>query len=368
MKRLLPLISAVLLTPAAVHADDLRINGFMNVTAGLASTDEIDANGYDDDVSFDQQTLMGLQFLKTINDKTSATVQLVARGKKEFAVESSWLYFTYAADDNTDIRMGRMRTPTYQYSDFLEVGYAYNWVSPPDIIYVASEFSSFNGLDVTRRFNAGITDASVQAYYGRNTSRFSDGNDEYVLESNPTYGVVFSANHGDFTGRASVHITDVFLQLDPTGTRGLDQYYAGALFFGLGDDFTIEDTQSSYYQMSFTWDNGSTMAVVEWTGLEHETALFNDNQAYMVGGAQRLGNKTVHLTYAERADELESGAVGQYQSFAEIEESSIILGLRWDYDSSTALKFEAEHNDEKKTGGAEGESGMIYRIGMALVF
>lgn len=69
------LAAAVLLASSQLaYANDLNINGFINVTGGVLSTDKISLDGYDDNPSFDQGTLMGLQMLKKVNDSTSATV------------------------------------------------------------------------------------------------------------------------------------------------------------------------------------------------------------------------------------------------------------------------------------------------------
>lgn len=56
--------------------------------------------------------------------------------------------------------MGRLRIPFFYYSEFLEVGYAYNWVRLPSDIYNIS-FSSFDGIDFTQRFSIGSLDNSI---------------------------------------------------------------------------------------------------------------------------------------------------------------------------------------------------------------
>lgn len=370
MLRVKPTLLAVALAAApSVQASDIQINGFMNVIAGVSSNDEIDVSGYDESISYTQDSLMGLQFHKRVNDSTSATVQLVARGLEGFNAEAAWAYVTYEVDDNTDIRMGRFRTPLYHYSDFLEVGYAYNWVKPSSLLYVQSELSSMNGADITRRFTVGGNDASVQAYVARFGGDIMLGPDSYEMNLKDSVGLVFNIATGDFSTRLSVHKASLSIDVDPAGDRGLDHYLAGAIFLGFGDEYTVDDLETYYYQTSLTYDNGSTSAIAEWTYLTSDSALLNDTTSYMVGAAQRFGEATtVHLTYAAKEDVLESGAVGQLQKGGENKESSIILGVRYDYDTSTALKLEAEHNDEEIVVGADGESGMLYRVGVNLVF
>ncbi|WP_430460190.1 hypothetical protein ACQUQU_13325 [Thalassolituus sp. LLYu03] len=364
---------AVLLacSPAA-FSSDLQINGFMNVTAGNLSTNDISLDGYDDGVKFDVGTLVGLQMSKQVNDSTSATMQLISRGSEDFNTEASWAYITYAANEDTDIRMGRLRTPFFYYSDFLEVGYAYNWVRPPSVVYRLDAFSSINGVDVTRRFSTSVVDGSVQVYTGRSTNELTTSGDTYVFELRRALGVVLNLSMGDFGARVSYHQADLSADVDPAlagaDGRALDNLAAAAAGFGVGDEFIADEDQSKFYQASLSYDNGSTSAIAEWTALDHETAMLNDDTAYLVSVAQRMGDATVHLTYTATEDDLESGTVGVIQKNLESKESSIILGLRYDYDSSAAFKVEVQQHDEELVQGAKGDSGLLYNVGMSLVF
>jgi hypothetical protein len=372
-KTLIAIAVASLATYA--NANDLQVNGFMNATLGVSTNDEVEVDGYDESMSATNNSVVGLQFFKQVNDSTSATVQLVARGAESFGTEAAWAYITYSFDENTDVRVGRLRTPFYHYSDFLEVGYAYNWVTPSSIIYLKNGLSSLNGADITRRFNFGSVDGFVQAYTGRHEGNMTLGPDNYTADV-PLSGIIVSANTGDFTGRLSFHQGTVSLDLDPSGTRGLDQYLGGAigaesfnLIPGLvSSDFEIDHSDTSYFQASIAYENGTTSFITEFTKLEHETAALNDNFSFMVGGAQRLGETTIYLTYIATEDSLDDGATGLFQANAENKENSIILGARYDYDAGTAFKLEAERHDEELKFGQEGSMGIIYRAGFSLAF
>lgn len=371
-------VAVLLACSPAAFSDDLNINGFMNVTAGNLSTEDISLDGYDDGVSFDVGTVVGLQMSKQVNDTTSATVQLISRGSDNYSTEASWAYVTYAANENTDIRMGRLRTPFFYYSDFLEVGYAYNWVRPPSIVYRLDAFSSISGVDVTHRFAIAGMDGSVQAYTGRYNDDFTLSGDTYNIELRRTAGLVFSLNSGDFGARLSYHQADITLDADPSAVpnplappadaRALDILASTGAAFGVGDEFTADEDKAKFYQASVSYDNGSTAVIAEWTALDQTTALLNDDSAYLISAAQRFGDTTVHLTYTASEDDLESGVVGQVQKNAESKENSIILGMRYDYDSSTAFKVDIQQHDEELVNGAKGESGILYNVGMSLVF
>ena len=355
------LAAAVLLAGTQLaYANDLNINGFMTVGVGTSDKD-VAVDSMDDGANFTNDAILGLQISKPLNSSTSVTGQLVSRGTGDFETEAAWAYITYSADQDTDVRLGRLRTPFFYYSDFLEVGYAYNWTRPPSEVYDRlSPFSSVNGVDLTRRFSMGGADAAVQVYYGNYDGDFSlasDASPTGVIDTDiilkDLAGVVFSTTMGNFGTRVSYHQADV----TATGVINLTD---GAI----APAFTIDNKTSKFYQAAFTYDNGDISALAEWTQLKHDTQFFTDDMGYMVGIAKRLGETTVHLTYAANEDEPSSKLNQQdTQKY-----SSIILGTRYDYDSSTALKLEAQHLTNKADENAEEESGMAYTLSVNVVF
>lgn len=389
----LGIASAILLAGAqTAYANDLQINGFLNITAGVIDNEKIidspAAPGYDTTVGFDSQTLGGLQISKKVNDNTSATIQLMSRGKQDYQTEAAWAYVTYDLSDNTSIRFGRLRTPFFQYSDFLEVGYAYNWITPPGIVYRLDTMSALNGVDMTHQFTLGAMDGSFQLYTGRFKDDFDLDGETYEMELRSGVGAVLNLNAGNFGTRMSYHQAGFYINgLDATGTeRALDRLFGLAQSFGL-DTSNIEPQgqTATFFQGSLFWDNGSTSLVAEYTGLRHDSDLLNDDDAWMVSAAQRFGDFTTHLTYAYAEDKIKSGAIGTAQKFSEAQDSSITLGLRYDYSSSVAFKTEAHYITakssasrlaelEKNQGAAAGDlaldknTGSLYTIGMSIVF
>src|SRR5690554_4970169 len=389
----LGIASAILLAGAqTAYANDLQINGFLNVTAGVLDNKDIEdgftTGGYDTTLGFDQHTLAGLQISKKVNDNTSATVQLMSRGKQGYKTETAWAYVTYDLSDNTAIRFGRLRTPFFQYSDFLEVGYAYNWITPPTIVYRLDSMSTLTGVDLTHQFTLGAVDGSIQLYTGRYKDEFELRGDTYDAELASAMGAVVSMNVGNFGGRVSYHqaelsFKDLVADSDDNG-RNLDNFIFIASQFGLDDAFQAIGQNSSFYQGSLFWDNGSTSLITEYTALRHDAHILNNDDAWLVSLAQRFGDVTAHLTYAAATNTVKSGNIGTVQKFAESEESDIIVGLRYDYSSSVALKAEAHYitinrADSRQDKGNPNPSpnpnlpldeftGSLYTIGMSIVF
>jgi hypothetical protein len=389
-----PILASLIAAPA-MASDDLQINGFLSVGASMADSDDASIAGADNQGGFKNDNVLGLQLQKQVNDTTTVTGQLVSRGSDNYKTEAAWAFVTYAASDDLDLRMGRLRIPFFQYSDFLEVGYAYNWIRPPGDVYRVP-FSSLDGIDLTQRFSSGNIDGSIQFYYGRFDGEFDTGPDQYASDFRNFTGLVLSANSGNFGTRLSYHQAEIIMDTsDPTTKLGGAVGAAGAMglvpdgvnvgaatgitalesFTGVGDtsaaeDFNFTGQTSQFIEAALTYDDGTYSAVAEWTALDHETSLFLDDEAWLISVAARFGEFTPHLTYTNEKDSFDSGKEGEIQKQLPLksEQSSIILGLRWDYDSSTALKFEVQNNDEKTAAGDDGDSATLYSVAVDVVF
>ena len=340
-----------------VADDDLTINGFLSAGVGALSTDEIAVNGYDEDPGFKQDTVLGLQVSKHIQGKFSLTGQLVARGSDDFDMEAAWAYATYEHSDETSVRFGRLRAPFFYYSDFLEVGYAYNWIRPPTEVYRIG-FSSIDGVDVTHQLYFGDIDASVQLYYGRFNEDLTIGGTDYDFDLTQFAGVVFNASMDPFALRLSYH------------RAALSSTSLSATAAALNDDFIVDDDVSTFMESAFIYDDGDNQVVIELTALDHDTASLTDDIAYLIHYARRMDQFTPHLTYAYEKDDVESGTTGILQQAADLENeyASYIAGLRYDIETNVALKIEAQYRDEKTRSAADGEDGFLYSAAVDMIF
>ncbi len=367
------LLALAVASPAM--AGDLHINGFLSVGVSMLDKNDAEIADGDNQGGFKNDNVLGLQMQKQVNDSTTVTGQLVSRGTDDYQTEAAWAFLTYAANDDLDLRMGRLRVPFFQYSDFLEVGYAYNWVRPQEEVYRVP-FSSIDGVDLTQRFSTGDIDGSVQFYYGRYQGDFETSTESYDADFRNFTGLVLSANSGNFGARVSYHQAELIMDTsDPTSILGQASLGAALYAAGLGDasaadDFNFSGQTSTFYGAALTYDDGTYSAVAEWTALDHESSLLLDDQGWLIGVAGRFGDFTPHLTYSSEADSFDSGNEGKIQELLPLkdEQTSITLGLRYDYDTSTALKFEIQNNDEETADGADGDSATLYSVAVDLVF
>ncbi len=414
-------IAIVILAASTVHAEsgDLNIYGFMSVGVAALDNDSVALDDFESDANFKQDTVLGIQISKQVNDSTSVTGQLVSRGIDDFKTEAAWAYVSFDATESTTLRMGRLRVPFFYYSEFLEVGYAYNWVRLPNDVY-GIPFSSFDGVDLVQNFSLGSVDGYVQINYGRQNNDFTLFQETYKADMKNLAGISLNLTQGDFGMRLGVQQTNMSLDTvtDPELTAAYSQLAIASATFDAApsestgaalisanndvneksenlrridqaqsaaaglvavnpaisaealEDFNFEDKKANFYNAALTYDNGDFSFITETTFLKYETGLLVDNQAWLASMAQRFSAVTVHLTYSTSRDILGDGEKGDLQEALNLqgEDQSVMLGLRYDYDVNTALKFEIQHHDELVNQGAPGDQAMLYSFAVDVIF
>ncbi len=376
----------IALAAPAVQAADLNISGFLSVGGGMVDDDnETGANygGYEEDLTFDR-SLLGLQVTGQVNEKVSATAQLIARKNDGYEVNAEWAYLTWQASDNIKLRGGRLRTPFYIYSDFLDVGYSYGWITPPREVYYLP-FNNVDGVDLYATQTLGIFDTSVQVYFGSFDDEFDLDGVTTEAKTRNQMGVAATLGKDWWTLRAAYHETDLSVNvngaiLDPTSGLTLGQFLGSlpAQFSFVAPRVLVEEDKASFTQIGFTIDTGRFVAAAEHVEFEPENSLFAKNVREYVMGGVRAGSWLFHLTAARSDDEavnLVEGIpavpqtavlIGTLNAIAEAQADKrdvISLGTRWDVASGVALKLQIDDVDDEVRGDQK-----VYSVAVQTVF
>ena len=373
------LLMAVIIIPAALHAD-IAINGFVSAGGGKASYDserEDPVNGYDEDWSFSADTILGIQISGPINDKLTATGQIIAEGSSDYDAEVSWAYLTYEFDDAFTGRIGRFRTPFYLYSDYLDVGYAYHWIRPPGTVY-SLPFNSIDGVDVVYRSLLGDWESLVQFYLGSLDDEFIQLDFALKTKIRNQYGIAWNMTYDWLTLRASVHQADVSfsnldeLVIDPdTDTTvgdlrdNLDTVAQIPLLTAVATNaarnLAVDETQFTFYQLGARAEWENILFVTEVTRLEPDDGPTAEQKRWYASLGYRFGKFMPHLTVAEADDDsavipttglpgpLPEAIDGITEGFTSDRQSTIV-GLRYDFADGAALKVEWEKFDDDING------------------
>ncbi len=382
-------LAAVMLLAMAVpsvQAAELNFSGFLSVGGGMVDDDyETGPNygGYEEDITFDR-SLLGLQVTGQVNEKVSATAQLIARKNDGYEVSAEWAYLTWQASDNIKLRGGRLRTPFYIYSDFLDVGYSYGWITPPREVYYLP-FNNVDGIDLYATQTLGIFDTSVQVYFGSFDDEFNLDGVDTAAKTRNQMGIAATLGRDWWTLRAAYHETDLSVNvngaiLDPGSGLTLGQFLVGlpSQFSFVAPRVLVEEDKASFVQIGFTIDTGRFVAAAEHVEFEPENSLFAKNIREYVMGGIRTGDWLFHITAARADDEAVNLAegipvapqttvlIGTLNAIAEAQADKrdvISLGARWDVASGVALKLQVDDVDDEARGDQK-----VFSIAVQTVF
>lgn len=361
----LSLAAACMVLTPCVLAADVNISGFLSVGGGMVDDESsVSYDGYDDeDLTFDRN-LLGLQFTGQVNERITATVQLLARSEKNYQVDAEWAYLSWQASDNGKVRVGRLRTPLYMYSDYLDVGYSYPWISAPNEVYYLP-FNNVEGVDYYVTAPLGSFDTSFQAYFGSLDSDFSfeDGTQGNASLRNQM-GVAATIGKDWWNLRAAYHQVDLTVDIFSAELDGfVSQLTINPDFDYLVPRITIDDDKASFAQIGLNIDTGLFVAAAEHVEFEVDQSLLAKNiRDYLMVGL-RLGDFLFHVTSSKADDETAALSAGIPASTAtaqligtldaiaaarDVDREVLGFGTRWDITSGTALKLQLDDVDDVK--------------------
>lgn len=384
------LIAGSLLVCSSLSWADVQIQGFANIIAGTSGDDSEVLRGYDGDIGFKRDSLFGVQFTSDLSDGLSATVQMVARARDDWDAEFTWAYLNYELSDQSSFQFGRIRVPFYKYSEFLEVGYAYHWITPPNSVYDLP-LNNQEGISYNYNGTVGSFDSSFQFSLGRisETMPFEvdpaldvfdgevDGFDRRQADGRNNTSIVWSLT--DFTWSFRVGYTlcpDCNLGLP---TDDLAQLVAQQAPMFLDAMLAVED-DVSFANIGIRYSGESWFTEVEYARFSGEDSFIPENtdSAYITIGFN-TDTSVFHITYEiEDADprevaeitggaaipvQLEQSIAGIAGAFAEDSET-ITFGWRYDFHRSAAFKLDISRVDDNLSG----ESYDLITTGVSLVF
>lgn len=358
-----------LLTIAALTAStftaqaEVRINGFANLIGGITSSDET-LYGYDDDISFSEESLFAIQVSGDINDKMTATGQIVARAENDYDPGFEWAYLTYAATDTVSVSAGRLRLPLFSYSSSLDVGYSYHWLTPPKPVYdvpfnnldgVRVDYSNYSGdWEYNLSVSAGTFDGPA---FGSNIV----GQNVIIVAAEATYDW-FKIRGVSGRGKST-------LDLSSSQRPDLQQVSAGLAFMNsvgfnqLEDSLQIRDDTGKFLGLSMQIDKFDWFVSAEVTSIDIAESFLSKDISYYVTAGIRKGSWTPSITYAKSKaeakvkfqDQLDQVAGSPLPDEAKAVINGTALGLlfsdnsendilsatvRYDFDTNVALKVD----------------------------
>ena len=389
--RLLVGLAALTCIPST-HAsdDDVKWSGYMDLVGGILKDKPVsDVSGktqhpgsldYENRFTGMHDSIFALQASKRLNDKLSVTGQFIARGsEQEFQAGVSWAYGSYDIDDNSTIRFGRLGMPTFYYSDFVDVGTTYHWVSPPAEVY---DFQlHYEGLDYIRHDSTKHLDFTTEIYGGSLDQDLHRPDGSVVsIKDRDILGISFMSTLNSWlTARLmtmnSEASTTSNLNFEPlleparayTDSAGITAIANSANVL-LNTDFS----QYKYYNALLKADFDNWFIMAEGMRSDGGELFRNKNRRWYASAGIRFGKVVSYFTFARSEDDSSpvpsigalAGLTGINKAIAdnlatsvvngaEADNKSYTVGVRIDTTRSTAVKVELTQFEEFASSPSE---------------
>lgn len=393
MKKKLLVGSLVLATSTSMASNVLLDNGTQATFDGFASivvgqtlddnevflAEPISGGVYDDELSFNKESIFGLKSSIKFNDKLSFTVQAVARSAQNFNVEIDRSYITYQINQNWKVSAGKKNLVFFKYSDYLDVGYAYNFMRPPVPIYILP-FNNYDGASITYDNHFGDYDFSIETYTGTakgiDSVSLSGVNSKLTFDFQNIYGIVFNLYAEDWDVRVGAHSFE--LQSDLVGDIStltainggmISQADADALglmatdvFIADGDPLVADNNKASWITGSGSYSPENLMMSYEFF-LYRDDLGFNDQDSHFVNIGYRLGKWTPTISWSsakEKQDQIHAVApIGINKGAPKTHYETLGLTLRYEVEANVAAKFDVTSFKDKGETLTFGDSTLL---------
>ncbi len=333
----------------------VNFDGFL--TAGFAMHDQEDATYLDtitDDIRFDNDSKFGLQMTADVAENMQAVAQILAAGSDEnFDLDIEWAYVDWQLNNVMSLRAGKVKEPVFLISDYIEVGYAYPWIRPPQEVYRNNPITTINGMEALFQTNLSNMSLIFQPYLGTNTEAVPGTNGAIQFDASNFYGAALQLASRAFTLQMSFLQTDVATSGSILGTGTTTDPVTGASHATL-TPFNAQG-EASLVSAGLSWDVNNFVGYTEYVTRDiseaQMEAIFPDQDAWYVTLGYRMGNFLPHITVANsEATPVTGGSRG-------VTQDSVTLGVRYEINNSATFKFEVQSITPDIAAGSGGLFG-----------
>jgi len=335
-KKLVPFIFLSFFYSFSVFSAEVRIDGFASLVGGMVlDKDEGEIYFYsEEDLTFDADSVYGIQVRGDLEKDLSVTAQIVGRGENDYEAEFEWAFASYQINDELRVSVGKTRSPIYMYSDFLDVSYSYHWIRPPRTVYEVP-FNTLEGVNVEYLTDVGEWTSRLTLVAGATEAPVGELSSTLTVRN--AIGAAWSMNYDWLTLRAVLLSanTGVAFVDDPNdsedlmdlinGIKAANGIFAGgeagisaALmaagapdstfddFVGAGSGFDTSDLvddiewmndRGIYQGVAATIDYNDFLFVAEYTRIDIEDSFIPELNSYYISLGKRFNDWMVHLTY-----------------------------------------------------------------------
>ena len=329
---------------------------------------------------------LGVQVRKELEHNWDVVGQVVAKEKVNDSIEQSieMAFLRYRSNDNWSFQLGRMVLDTFLLSDHRDVGYSYHTVRPQTEFYAWIPFSHYDGLKTTFEFGDFDSLVRFEVFLGKAKSTVNIGYLDTSTSYNyakvaPIIGTGITWEKDDFTLRASIarfrftQNTNAIKQLDVVVGRVEELWPESRV---IADGYSIKDVEITYGSIGFKWTPGAWVVQSEFSDVNGDNFGNYDGQRLYLQVGRRFGEFLPYVSYAyswddrefpydppvfddglafvlpggqDQLDAVRAGSGAIYSLLKDnlnsglMNQRSLSLGVRWDFASQKALKFQCDY-------------------------
>ncbi|WP_373990691.1 porin [Duganella sp. BuS-21] len=375
------LVAAVLAATASLQAqagamDDgnLTIGGFGTLGAARSNLDEgqfaryNQAEGVGDKARIGLDSNLGLQASYKINDWLSATAQVLTRKNTSptFTTDLTWAFLKARINDETSVRVGRVVMPIFLISDYQNVGYANTMMRPPIEMYAQAPVENVDGVDLTYQRAFGDLNLTTVAFVGTSRGKLfvPTAGGSVATYRAPAMGLTLTGEYGPFMARVS-HARADLTSNDVAPINALTNTLKTVGFTQLANDITlVSGKKVAFTSVGATMDWNNIVVQAEYAQRRAKEAVYiPDTNAWYTMVGYRIGKFLPYYSHAAykgagRSITLpgnfpKTGVLAATVNgvMTSAEQSSDLIGMRWDFAKSLALKVQV---DRIKPGAKSG--------------
>lgn len=375
-------LTLLCLLPIAAYATDsgpVNISGFGSLGAITSSTDEV---GYKRDISdpnhtakgdfnFSSLSIIGLQLNANFSDSLGAVVQLVGRDSPEQNHISvlRLAALNYDATKNWQIRVGRTSPRIFLLSDSRLVGYSNLSTMPVQEFYSPLIVNYIDGIDSTYSLNKGPGTFKANISFGQTQLQFDDpffGTPTLKLDRVIVTNIEYDAFEWIVRfswAKASEGKNWEGIDEIRNSARGLAALTGWEEGNRLADDFTFDEGEIEFYSLGAAYDSGNVVIKSELGKIASTMDVIASIYSGYISAGYRLGDFTPYLLLAKvhttddytlmgppPAPAAPIAALITGYLDADYNQSSVSLGLRWDFALNKSLKIQWDHKSVYDNG------------------
>ncbi|WP_430457255.1 porin [Rheinheimera sp.] len=353
---------------------EVNINGFASIKGGMTTGKDDTLYGYTNDLEFKEESLFAVQLSSDLGEKLSVTAQLMAKGANDYDAKFAWAFLSYQLSDNWRLNAGRFRIPFYKYSDYLDVGYAFDWARTPRAVYDV-EFDTMDGISFYHSTSIADMTSNIQLVYGAYEGDISVSGALSRSKVQDVTGGSWELSNDWLSARVAYFMADV--TINATAFTPLLSALNTFGFGAVAREIDFNEDEGTFFGFGLSYDRNNWVAVTEYTNVKVKNSYMADRDAYFVSVGRRFDSITPYISY-EKDDDVSKSAIYKaippqvplLATVAAVVESQRAdrdtwsFGMRYDFHPSAAFKVQLSSAKDNYTL----EKDRLLTMGVDLVF